>query len=88
MITNDAAHIAAQDTAEIAANIFADLEDRTMRSFSISCLLDISRRGDFHSTPLKLLPQSHSKATSAPGIPHLQLSLKSEGCLEPKKILT
>ncbi|MGC1922126.1 MAG: hypothetical protein WA682_19680, partial [Acidobacteriaceae bacterium] len=62
--------IAAQDTAEIAANIFADLEDKTIRNFSISRLLSTSRRGDFHSTPLQLLPQRHSKATTAPRTPH------------------
>jgi hypothetical protein len=72
--TNNAAQIATQDTAEIAANIFADLEDKTIRSFSISRLLNTSRRGDFHSTPLELLPQRHSKATTTPGTPHGQLS--------------
>jgi hypothetical protein len=87
MITNNAAHIAAQDAAEIAANIFADLEDTTIRSFSISYLLDTSRRRDFHSTPLKRLPQRHSKATTASGTSHLQLSLQPEGCLKAKKLL-
>jgi hypothetical protein len=74
MITNTAAQIAAQDTAEIAANIFADLEDKTIRIFSISRLLNTSRRGDFHSTPLKLLPQRHSKATTAQRTPGHPLS--------------
>jgi hypothetical protein len=73
-ITNNTAHIAAQDTAEIAANIFADLEDRTIRIFSISRLLDSTRRGDFHSAPPELMPQRNSKATTTPGTPHLQLS--------------
>jgi hypothetical protein len=45
-ITNTAAQIAAQDTAELAANIFADLKDTTLRVFPISRLLNTSRRGD------------------------------------------
>jgi hypothetical protein len=85
MITNIAAQIAAQDTAEIAANIFADLEDKTIRSFFISRLLDTTRHGDFHSTPLQLLPQRHSKATTAPRTLHDQLSWQSDGCLRPQK---